>query len=94
MKELGERARVSTCFDPRPLIVRDRTVCLVSCQRSSEHVSLRGHRLENAESGDHSFRGGQGTARLGRDGAARPERRPTARAVALHNTQEALEREP
>ena len=93
MNESGERTRVSTCFDPRPLIVRDRTVCLVSCRRSSEHVSLRAHRLENAERGDHSFRGGQGTGRLGRDGAARRGRRPTARAVALHNTQEALERE-
>ena len=93
MNDLGERTRFSTCIDSNRLIGRARTVRLVGCKRSSEDVCLRGHGLENDERGDHSFRAGRRDARRGRDGTARRERRPTPRAVALHNTQEALERE-
>ena len=59
---LGERA--STCIDPKTQIVKGKTVCVVSCQRSPEPVLLRWKGLEEAEIGDFYVRSGPGSVKL------------------------------
>ena len=62
---LGDRA--GTCIDPKIQIIKGKTVCLVSCQRSPEPVYLRWKGLQKAEGGDLYVRSGPGTVRLGED---------------------------
>ncbi len=59
---LGDRA--GTCIDTRTQIVENRTVCIVSCQRSPEPVYLRWKGMEKRERGDFFVRSGPGTIRL------------------------------
>ena len=59
---LGDRA--STCIDPRMQIVKGKTVCLVSCERSPEPVFLRWKGLEKSDGGDLYVRSGPGSVRL------------------------------
>ena len=64
---LGDRA--GTCIDPKTQIVGDKTVCLVSCQRSPEPVYLQWKGMEKTEGGDFYVRSGPGTVRLTEDDA-------------------------
>jgi hypothetical protein len=64
---LGDRA--STCIDPKTQIVQDKTVCLVSCQRSPEPVFLKWKGLEKSAEGDFFVRSGPGTVSLPADSA-------------------------
>ena len=64
---LGDRA--GTCIDPKTQTVEGETVCIVSCQRSSEPVYLQWKGLEKAEGGDFYVRSGPGTVRLTEDDA-------------------------
>ena len=64
---LGDSA--GTCIDPKTQIVGDKTVCLVSCQRSPEPVYLQWKGLEKTEGGDFYVRSGPGTVRLTEDDA-------------------------
>jgi hypothetical protein len=64
---LGDRA--STCIDPKIQIVEERTVCVVSCQRSPEPVFLKWKGLETVPEGDFFVRSGPGTVRLPPDSA-------------------------
>jgi type I restriction enzyme R subunit len=59
---LGDRA--STCIDPKTQIVRGKTVCVVSCQRSPEPVFLKWKGMEAAPEGDFFVRSGPGTVKL------------------------------
>ena len=59
---LGDRA--GTCIDPKTQIVQDKTVCVVSCQRSPEPVFLKWKRLEASSDGDFFVRSGPGTVKL------------------------------
>ena len=59
---LGDRA--GTCIDPKTQIVNDKTVCVVSCQRSPEPVRLKWKGMESAAEGDFSVRSGPGTVKL------------------------------
>ena len=59
---LGDRA--ATCIDPKAQIVKGKTICLVSCQRSPEPVYLQWKGLEKASDGDLYVRSGPGTVRL------------------------------
>ena len=56
---LGDRA--ATCIDPKVQLVKGKTVCLVSCQRSPEPVYLRWKGMEKASDGDLYIRSGPGT---------------------------------
>jgi hypothetical protein len=64
---LGERA--GTCIDPTIQIVQDRTVCVVSCQRSPEPVFLKWKGMEASPEGDFYVRSGPGSVRLAPDSA-------------------------
>jgi hypothetical protein len=64
---LGDRA--GTCIDPAVQIVQDRTVCVVSCQRSPEPVFLRWKGIEASPEGDFYVRTGPGSVRLAPDSA-------------------------
>ena len=64
---LGDRA--GTCIDPKTQTVGDKTVCIVSCQRSPEPVYLQWKGLEKAEGGDFYVRSGPDTVRLTEDDA-------------------------
>ena len=64
---LGDRA--ATCIDPKVQIVKGKTVCLVSCQRSPEPVYLRWKGMEKASDGDLYVRSGPGTVRLDEEDA-------------------------
>ena len=64
---LGDRA--ATCIDPKAQIVKGKTICLVSCQRSPEPVYLQWKGLEKASDGDLYVRSGPGTVRLGEEDA-------------------------
>ena len=64
---LGDRA--ATCIDPKAQIVKGKTSCLVSCQRSPEPVYLQWKGLEKASDGDLYVRSGPGTVRLGEEDA-------------------------
>ncbi len=59
---LGDRA--GTCIDPKTQMVQDKTVCVVSCQRSPEPVFLKWKGMEASPGGDFFVRSGPGTARL------------------------------
>jgi len=59
---LGDRA--GTCIDPKCQIVQDKTVCVVSCQRSPEPVYLKWKGLEASSEGDFFVRSGPGTVKL------------------------------
>jgi type I site-specific restriction-modification system R (restriction) subunit len=59
---LGDRA--GTCIDPKTQIVQDKTVCVVSCQRSPEPVLLKWKGIEASSEGDFFVRSGPGTVRL------------------------------
>jgi len=83
---LGDRA--GTCIDPKCQVVQEKTVCVVSCQRSPEPVFLRWRGREAAAAGDFFVRSGPGTVKLPpqsaqeyvrtRFGAPAVERRPDA----------------
>jgi type I restriction enzyme, R subunit len=64
---LGDRA--GTCIDPAVQIVQDRTVCVVSCQRSPEPVFLKWKGIEASPEGDFYVRSGPGSVRLTADSA-------------------------
>jgi type I restriction enzyme R subunit len=57
--------RSGTCIDPKTQVVQDKTVCVVSCQRSPEPVFLRWKGVEANPDGDFFVRSGPGTTRLG-----------------------------
>jgi hypothetical protein len=59
---LGDRA--GTCIDPKTQIVQERTVCVVSCQRSPEPVFLKWKGIETTPEGDFFVRSGPGTVKL------------------------------
>ena len=60
----GLGGRAGTCIDPKTQIVEDKTVCVVSCQRSPEPVFLKWKGLESAADGDFFVRSGPGTVKL------------------------------
>ncbi len=64
---LGDRA--GTCIDPKTQIVQGKTVCVVSCQRSSEPVFLKWKGVEANAEGDFFVRSGPGTVKLPPDSA-------------------------
>lgn len=64
---LGDRA--GTCIDPKTQIVQERTVCIVSCQRSPEPVLLKWKGIEAMPDGDFYVRSGPGTIKLGPESA-------------------------
>jgi len=64
---LGDRA--GTCIDPKTQVVGERTVCVVSCQRSPEPVFLSWKGLEATPGGDFFVRSGPGTVKLPPDSA-------------------------
>jgi len=59
---LGDRA--STCIDPKTQIVGDKTVCVVSCQRSPEPVYLKWKGMEEGTEGDFFVRSGPTSIKL------------------------------
>jgi hypothetical protein len=59
---LGDRA--GTSIDPKTQVVRERTVCVVSCQRSPEPVFLKWKGVETMPEGDFYVRSGPGTVKL------------------------------
>lgn len=63
----GDRA--GTCIDPKTQVVNDKTVCVVSCQRSPEPVYLKWKGVESAPDGDFFVRSGPGTVKLAPDSA-------------------------
>jgi hypothetical protein len=65
---LGDRA--GTCIDPKTQIVEEKTVCVVSCQRSPEPVFLKWKGLETSTNGDFFVRSGPGTVKLPPDSAS------------------------
>jgi type I restriction enzyme R subunit len=66
---LGDRA--GTCIDPKSQVVQDKTVCVVSCQRSPEPVFLKWKSMEKEKAGDFFVRSGPGTIRLPPESAAK-----------------------
>jgi len=64
---LGDRA--GTCIDPKSQIVQEKTVCVVSCQRSPEPVFLKWKGMESVPEGDFYVRSGPGTVKLPPDSA-------------------------
>jgi type I site-specific restriction-modification system R (restriction) subunit len=64
---LGDRA--GTCIDPKTQLVEEKTVCVVSCQRSPEPVFLRWKGTETSPEGDFYVRSGPGSVRLAPDSA-------------------------
>src|SRR5207249_1705738 len=64
---LGDRA--GTCIDPKTQIVEERTVCIVSCQRSPEPVFLKWKGVESVPDGDFFVRSGPGTVKLSPESA-------------------------
>ena len=64
---LGDRA--GTCIDPKTQVVQGKTVCLVSCQRSPEPVSLKWKGAEEHPDGDFYVRSGPGTVKLSPESA-------------------------
>jgi hypothetical protein len=66
---LGDRA--GTCIDPKMQVAQDKTVCVVSCQRSPEPVFLKWKDMEKDKEGDFFVRSGPGTTRLPPESAAK-----------------------
>jgi hypothetical protein len=63
--------RAGTCIDPKTQVVRSKTVCVVSCQRSPEPVFLKWKGLEAVPEGDFFVRQGPGTVKLPPDSATK-----------------------
>jgi hypothetical protein len=59
---LGDRA--GTCIDPKTQVVQDKTVCVVSCQRSPEPIFLKWKGLEATAEGESFVRSGPTTVKL------------------------------
>ncbi len=59
---LGDRS--GTCIDSKTQVVHDKTVCVVSCQRSPEPVFLKWKGMETTAEGDFFVRSGPGTVKL------------------------------
>ena len=59
---LGDRA--GTCVDPRMQIVKGKTVCVVTCQRSPEPVFMKSKEMAEGEKGELYVRSGPGTVKL------------------------------
>jgi Putative DNA-binding domain len=59
---LGDRA--GTCIDPKIQTVQDKSVCIVTCQRSPESVFLKWKGIEASIEGDFFVRSGPGTVKL------------------------------
>jgi type I restriction enzyme R subunit len=59
---LGDRA--GTCIDPKMQVVKGKTICLMSCQRSPEPVFLKWKDTEEDPEGDFYVRSGPGTVKL------------------------------
>jgi type I restriction enzyme R subunit len=59
---LGDRA--STCVDPGMQMVRGKTVCLVTCQRSPEPVFMKTKDIPEGDKSDFYVRSGPGTVKL------------------------------
>ena len=59
---LGDRT--GTCIDPKTQVVQEKTVCVVSCQRSPEPVFLQWKGMEAEPAGDFFVRSGPGTVKL------------------------------
>ncbi len=51
-------------IDPKPQVVRGKTVCVVSCTRSPEPVFTRWKGMEESPEGDFYVRSGPGSVRL------------------------------
>jgi type I site-specific restriction-modification system R (restriction) subunit len=64
---LGDRA--GTCVDPRMQIVKGKSVCVVTCQRSPEPVFMKTKEIAEGEKGDFYVRSGPGSVRLAPDSA-------------------------
>jgi hypothetical protein len=64
---MGDRA--GTCIDPKTQVVQDKTVCVVSCQRSPEPVFLKWKGMEAPPEGDFFVRSGPGTVKLSPESA-------------------------
>jgi predicted HTH transcriptional regulator len=58
----GDRA--STCVGPRTQIVKGKTVCVVTCQRSPEPVFMKTKDMPEDGKGDFYVRSGPGTVKL------------------------------
>lgn len=54
----GDRA--GTCVDPRMQVVKGKTVCVVTCQRSSEPVFVRAKDASEEDLGEFYVRSGPG----------------------------------
>jgi len=59
---LGDRA--GTCIDPKTQVIQEKSVCLVTCQRSPEPVFLKWKGLERQPEGDFYVSSGAGSVRL------------------------------
>ena len=59
---LGDRA--GTCFDPRMQMVKGKSVCVVTCQRSPEPVFMRTKEMAEGDKGEFYVRSGPGTVKL------------------------------
>lgn len=59
---LGDRA--GTCIGPETQLVKGKSVCVVSCQRSPEPVFLKWKGMEGSRDGDFFVRSGPGTVKL------------------------------
>jgi predicted HTH transcriptional regulator len=59
---LGDRA--GTCVDPRMQIVKGKTVCVVTCQRSPEPVFMKSKEMAEGDQGEFYVRSGPGSVRL------------------------------
>ena len=64
---LGDRA--GTCIDPKVQAIGGKMVCVVSCQRSPEPVSLKWKGVETDPNGDFFVRSGPGTVKLSPESA-------------------------
>jgi predicted HTH transcriptional regulator len=62
---LGDQA--STCVDPGMQIVKGKTVCVVTCQRSPEPVFMKTKDVTAGSDGDFYVRSGPGTVKLSGD---------------------------
>lgn len=54
---LGDRA--GTCIDPKTQVVHDKTVCVLTCQRSPEPVFLKWKGMETTPGETFSYEAGQ-----------------------------------
>jgi type I restriction enzyme, R subunit len=59
---LGDRAGI--CVDPRMQIVKGKTVCVVTCQRSPEPVFMKTKEMAEGDKGEFYVRSGPGTVKL------------------------------